>query len=69
MNRQEETAVVHAWEAWRRGRTLRDEEYLEFFDEQIRGNPRYRGVQVFEVLDVLLNAAQPVPTPNRRESA
>ena len=69
MNRQEEAALVHAWDVWRRGRMVSDEEYLEFFDEEIRGNPRFKGMHVFEVLDVLLNAATPDGAPNRRESA
>ena len=65
MNRHDEIAVMHAWNAWLRGRVIDDETYLEFFDEEVRGKPQYRGLHVFEVLDVLLNAA----SPDQRESA
>jgi hypothetical protein len=65
MNRHDEIAVMHVWNAWLRGRVIDDETYLEFFDEQIRGKPQFGGLHVFEVLDVLLNAAE----PDQRESA
>jgi hypothetical protein len=65
MTRHDETALVHAWVAWRGGRTIEDEAYLEFFDVEVRNNPRFQGVHVFEVLDVLVNATE----PDRRESA
>jgi len=65
MNRHDEIAVMHAWNAWLQGRMIEDETYLEFFDDQIRGKPEFQGLHVFEVLDVLLNGAK----PDRRESA
>jgi hypothetical protein len=75
MTRHDENALVHAWVAWRSGREVRDDSYIEFFDAQIRNNPRFASMHVFEVLDVLVNA-QPdrrprsvPPNPSRRESA
>jgi len=65
MNRHDEIAVMHAWNAWLSGRVVADDTYLEFFDEQIRGKPEFGGLHVFEVLDVLLNATE----PDHRESA
>jgi len=65
MTKHDENALVHAWVAWRSGRDVKDESYIEFFDSEIRNNPRFRNTHVFEVLDVLVNAAE----PDRRESA
>ncbi len=75
MTRHDENALVHAWVAWRTGRDVKDDSYIEFFDAQVRNNPRFARMHVFEVLDVLVNA-QPdrrprsaPPNPSRRESA
>ena len=65
MTRNDESALVRAWFAWRVEREVRDDLYVEFFDEVVRNNPRFAGVHVFEVLDVLVNAVE----PERRASA
>lgn len=65
MTRHDEVALVNAWVAWRAGRVIEDEAYIEFFDAQIRDDPRFSGTHIFEVLDVLVNAVD----PDRRESA
>jgi hypothetical protein len=65
MNRHDEIAVMQAWNAWLGGRVVEDQTYVEFFDEQIRDRPEFSGLHVFEVLDVLLNTAE----PSHRESA
>ncbi len=64
MTKHDENALVHAWVAWRQGRNIRDDAYIEFFDAEIRNNPRFRTTHVFEVLDVLVNAE-----PDRRSSS
>lgn len=75
MTRHDENALVHAWVAWRTGRDVKDDSYIEFFDAQIRDNPRFRSTHVFEVLDVLVNAEpdrrprSASSDPSRRESA
>ena len=75
MTKHDENALVHAWVAWRTGRDVKDDSYIEFFDAQVRNNPRFARMHVFEVLDALVNA-QPdrrprsaSPNPSRRESA
>jgi hypothetical protein len=75
MTRHDENALVHAWVAWRKGRDVEADSYIEFFDTQIRNNPRFASMHVFEVLDVIVNA-QPdrrlrsvSPNPSPRESA
>jgi hypothetical protein len=65
MTKRDESALVHAWFAWRTGREVKDGAYMEFFDAEIRNNPRFRSAHVFEILDVLVNAIE----PDRRESA
>jgi hypothetical protein len=65
MTRQDEIALVNAWLSWKAGRVVEDDAYIEFFDEQVRNDPRFKGTHIFEVLDVLVNAVE----PGRRESA
>ena len=65
MNRDDETALVHAWHVWRVGKIVTDDVYLEFFDDVVRQSPRFKRIHVFEVLDALVNAAD----PDQRESA
>jgi hypothetical protein len=65
MTRDDETALVHTWHAWRRGKVVTDDVYLEFFDDVVRRSPRFARIHVFEVLDALVNAAE----PDQRESA
>lgn len=65
MNRDEETALIRAWQAWSAGKVVTDDVYLEFFDAEVHRNPRFARIHVFEVLDSLVNAAE----PDRRESA
>jgi len=65
MTRHDEVTLVNAWVAWRTGRVIEDGAYIEFFDEEIRDDPRFRGTHIFEVLDVLVNAVD----PDRLESA
>ncbi len=65
MTRHDEVALVNAWVAWRTGRVVKDDAYIEFFDAEIRNDPRFRGTHIFEVLDVLVNSVD----PDRRESA
>jgi hypothetical protein len=75
MTRHDENALVHAWVAWRAGREVKDDSYIDFFDAQIRNNPRFASMHVFEVLDVLVNAEPDrhprsvSANPSRRESA
>ena len=65
MLREDETALVQTWFAWRSDRAINDEVYIEFYDAVVRDNPRFSRIHVFEVLDALVNAVE----PDRRESA
>jgi hypothetical protein len=65
MTRQDEIALVNAWISWKAERVVEDNAYIEFFDEQVRSDPRFKGTHIFEVLDVLVNSAD----SDRRESA
>ena len=65
MIREDETALVRAWRVWQSGRAVNDAAYLEFYDVVVRSNPRFARIHVFEVLDALVNAAD----PDQRESA
>ena len=65
MTRDDETALVHTWQVWRAGKVVTDDVYLEFFDDVVRHSPRFGRIHVFEVLDALVNAAD----PDQRESA
>jgi hypothetical protein len=75
MTKHDENALVRAWVAWRTDRHVKDDSYIEFFDAQVRSNPRFASLHVFEVLDVLVNAEphryprSASPNPPRRESA
>jgi len=66
MSRDEEAAIVAAWHAFIAGRTVDRRTYLDFLDTRVRPQARFRGLSVFEVLDVLVNAPEPEA---RRESA
>ena len=65
MIREDETAIVRAWRVWQSGRAINDAAYLEFYDAEVRGDPRFARIHVFEVLDAIVNAAE----PDQRESA
>jgi hypothetical protein len=65
MTRQEEIALVNVWLSWKAERVVEDNAYIEFFDEQVRSDPRFEGTHIFEVLDVLVNSVD----SDRRESA
>jgi len=66
MNREDEAAIVTAWRAFIAGKTVDRRAYLDFLDTRVRPQARFRGLSVFEVLDVLVNAPEPEA---RRESA
>ena len=65
MVREDETALVRAWRIWQVGRAVDNDAYLEFYDAEVRTDPRFARIHVFEVLDALVNAAE----PDQRESA
>ncbi len=65
MTKHDEIALVHAWVVWRASRVVEDDVYVEFYDKVVRDNPQFRGINVFEALDVLVNSVD----PDRRESA
>jgi hypothetical protein len=65
MCRDDEVALVRAWQHWRVDKPLSNDSYLEFVDKVVRRDKRYDRIHIFEILDALVNA----PEDDQRRSA
>ena len=45
------------WSNWRAGRTVDNDTYKDFFFEVVRNEPQLINLNVFEVLDSLVNSS------------
>ncbi len=57
MTRDDRTLLLRAWLSWSSGQIVDNQTCLEFLDRVVRPDPRFANVDVFEVLDLLVNAA------------
>ena len=63
MTREDRSALLTAWLAWRAGRVMSNQTCMDFVDSVVRREPRFAAIHVFEILDLLVNAE-----PERRSA-
>jgi hypothetical protein len=56
MYRDDEAALVRAWQQWRGRTEITDDVYMEFVDKVVRRDARFDRIHIFEILDALVNA-------------
>jgi hypothetical protein len=56
MTREDRALLLRAWLSWSSGRPIDNQTCLEFLDHVVRPDPRFAGIHVFEVLDLVVNA-------------
>jgi len=57
VNREDELKIARAWLRWRRTQTtLSNDVYMNFVQAFVRNDEHLQSLNVFEVLDVLVNA-------------
>ena len=56
MTRDDEAAIVSKWLAWRVGKRVSNDLYLEFYETQVRTDKALKRIHVFDVLDLVVNA-------------
>ena len=68
MTREQEVAIVEAWQSWATKRVLSSENYLDFYGAIVRRSKSLRRLHVFEVLDVVMNTEYAGPHESRRSA-
>ncbi len=58
MNRIAQREILAAWSARRKPAMLSNATYTDFFFDEIQPNPKYHHYNVYEVLDLLVNAGE-----------
>ena len=61
VTRSEEAAVLRLWKSWSVGRTRSNATYSDFFFDVVQMERELRDINVYEVLDLLINADQIEP--------
>ncbi len=75
MNREDERRIASAWLKWLGSQPMRhtdeltNETYMIFVQTYVRDNPRFRGLNVYEILDVMVNAELVCPVRGRAAAA
>ena len=68
MTREQEAAIVVAWQYWRLEKRLTSEDYLDFYETVVLRTKPLRRLHVFEVLDVVVNTEHVAETVSRRSA-
>ena len=58
MNRIAQREIIAVWRARRKTGMLSNATYTDFFFDEIQPNPKYLHYNVYEVLDLLVNAGE-----------
>lgn len=61
--------IIAAWRNKRKSGTLSNATYTDFFFDVIQPNPKYHQFNVYEVLDLLVNAREVSSQETEEESA
>ncbi len=56
MTRKEETMLLASWKNWCVGKPASNQTYREFYYDVVRRSTLLRHINVFEVLDAVINA-------------